>query len=345
MSDDQSGVSGDLCFVCRDSLNEGEVTLVKERGVRTLLASSISLKNQANIKLLQNVAEISLHSACQKRYNNPKLIKAAVERGDHEVRPSRPTRTTSQFDFRENCLLCGEPITDDFIVKQRKLPPSKRNKVISIECMQTASNVLKAAEKRGDEWGQKIIDRLPPDSDLPALDARYHLFCQRKLYRPIEKGGTRGGCTDPSIGEEMEKVFAFLEGNSEECQFFLSELVEQVGGERKIDPRTFKHHLREHYGDDISIVESSSSKKTVVCFKNTHYKILSDAWYGRKLSDPQEERIRIITAAADIVREDIRSQVYNLAEYPPSHDFLQDTTSDIPARRAVLTLAVAENAG
>lgn len=60
--------------------------LVKERGVKTLLASSISLKNIENQRLLKCVNEIYVHSACQIKYNNPKLIKAAVSSGKSVLR-------------------------------------------------------------------------------------------------------------------------------------------------------------------------------------------------------------------------------------------------------------------
>lgn len=45
---------------------------------------------------------------------------------------------------------------------------------------------------------------------------------------------------------------------------------------------------------------------------------------------PMEERCRIVRAAADIIREDIRSNVYPLENYCPSDDFLQDVNSVIP---------------
>ncbi|CAL1281751.1 unnamed protein product [Larinioides sclopetarius] len=79
MSDSSPSVG--LCFICTETLSEGQVRLVKERGAKTLLASSISLKNIENQRLLKGVNEIYVHSACQIKYNNPKLIKAAVSSG------------------------------------------------------------------------------------------------------------------------------------------------------------------------------------------------------------------------------------------------------------------------
>ncbi|KAF2905066.1 hypothetical protein ILUMI_01109 [Ignelater luminosus] len=52
--------------------------------------------------------------------------------------------------------------------------------------------------------------------------------------------------------------------------------------------------------------------------------ILSKAWYKEKKSDPQQENIRILEAAANILLGDIRSQVYNNTVFSPPDNFLDD---------------------
>ncbi|KAG5872326.1 hypothetical protein JTB14_037574 [Gonioctena quinquepunctata] len=73
------------------------------------------------------------------------------------------------------------------------------------------------------------------------------------------------------------------------------------------------------------------NKENVVCLKNTGYKVLTNAWYDQTSKlDPQQERMSVVRAVADIVREDIRSQVYNTSEFMPSNDFLRDVDSVVP---------------
>lgn len=60
------------------------------------------------------------------------------------------------------------------------------------------------------------------------------------------------------------------------------------------------------------------------------YKVLTESWYEQRKSDPEDEKLRIIETAADIIRGDIRSQVYNDTEYMPPDNFLADVTSVIP---------------
>ncbi|KAG5880069.1 hypothetical protein JTB14_034700 [Gonioctena quinquepunctata] len=71
----------------------------------------------------------------------------------------------------------------------------------------------------------------------------------------------------------------------------------------------------EKYKDDI-LFTFQKNKKTVVCFKNIGGKILNDAFYQQKCKSEKEERHRIVEAAAKIICDDIRSQDYDVKEYP-----------------------------
>ena len=55
-----------LCFICNDSLNEGEVVVVKKRGIQTLSESSVKRQNPIHKRLLRDLTEVTVHSACQK---------------------------------------------------------------------------------------------------------------------------------------------------------------------------------------------------------------------------------------------------------------------------------------
>lgn len=126
----------------------------------------------------------------------------------------------------------------------------------------------------------------------------------------------------------MECVYAFLEANKEECQFSFDRLTGAIKEGCDIDRRTVKSRLLKKYEDDIMIVETGNT--STVCFKNTGYKILNDTWYANVKSNPEEERMRVMKAAADIITEDIRSRVYNTTDYPPPDEFLNTVESDIP---------------
>ncbi|KAG5881216.1 hypothetical protein JTB14_037063 [Gonioctena quinquepunctata] len=82
------------CFICGDILQEGEVIEVKKKGLETFRQSSIKRKNN-KYKLLVGLKSIVVHDACRKRYNNGKLIAAALRR--------RSDGTTAQEKY--NCDL------------------------------------------------------------------------------------------------------------------------------------------------------------------------------------------------------------------------------------------------
>lgn len=75
---------------------------------------------------------------------------------------------------------------------------------------------------------------------------------------------------------------------------------------------------------------TNKRKKTVVCFKNIGEKILNETWYQQKCKSEAEERLRIVEAAAKIICDDIRSQVYDVKEYPAPDRFLEEVESVIP---------------
>lgn len=62
----------------------------------------------------------------------------------------------------------------------------------------------------------------------------------------------------------------------------------------------------------------------------THTNILSKSWYKNKKSTSEEERLRIVGAAAAIVTEDIRASVVETQSYPPPGKMFADIIEEIP---------------
>ncbi|GBM29730.1 hypothetical protein AVEN_156912-1 [Araneus ventricosus] len=209
------------CFIRHSSSSEGEVVIVKEREIKILIKSSTNRKLQANERLLKTLTVVSVHNACQKKYNNPKVITAAIRHGDTGLQKQTvQLRSTSEkFDFKTHCVLRAEEITNSYPEAQTKKEIRLRNIVQNVEMDSERDSFLKAAEIRGDDWGEKIITRIK-DQDLTTTDARYHLFCLRKLYRfPPETRAKRGYRPARNVDEAMEYIYSYLEENSEECQF------------------------------------------------------------------------------------------------------------------------------
>lgn len=92
-----------ICFICEKILDKGEILEVQEKGVKTLLASSVKKINKNHEHFLKNLKKVTVHSACQKHYNNKKLIAAAKRRDSNVVSLSLLSTSlrsaTSAFDF------------------------------------------------------------------------------------------------------------------------------------------------------------------------------------------------------------------------------------------------------
>ncbi|GBL98675.1 hypothetical protein AVEN_19720-1 [Araneus ventricosus] len=161
-----------------------------------------------------------------------------------------------------------------------------------------------------------------PDSTTSFVKGNYIGF----LLRLGLKGGYRPA---RNVDEVMEYIYSYLEEKSGECQFSMEELLNQIQGEFYPDIRTVKTRRFKKYGEDIVIAETCNQKCTV-CFRNLGYKILIKSWYDNKKSDPQEEKLRVVKPAADIILGDIRSQIYNTSEYTPPDNFLVNVESVIP---------------
>ncbi|KAG5872122.1 hypothetical protein JTB14_013442 [Gonioctena quinquepunctata] len=171
------------CFICGDILQESEVIEVKEKGLETFRQSSIKRKDN-KYKLLVGLKSIVVHDACRKRYNNEKLIAAALRRGSDgttsqvQLRSTRPT-----FSFKNHCFSCAAEITAEFISKQKQTRLCERNIVYSVRKLSMKNSISELARARNDDWGQAIVERLEQVTDLVAADAQYHNSCMKKLYQ------------------------------------------------------------------------------------------------------------------------------------------------------------------
>ena len=97
--------------------------------------------------------------------------------------------------------------------------------------------------------------------------------------------------------------------------------------------------MNERYGENI--ISANKNKKLVVCFRDTGNKILTEVWYEKqRCKDEKEERLRIVIAAAKIIAEDIRSQVYETDLHPSPGNFLTDMDSLIPKTLSCLVKTI-----
>lgn len=93
--------------------------------------------------------------------------------------------------------------------------------------------------------------------------------------------------------------------------------------------KALKKRLQEKYGHGI-IITAGNNREPIICFRNTGYTILSNKWYESREKNDQEERLRVVEAAAGIILEDMRSTVHSMDNYPKPGNFLSNVDEVIP---------------
>ena len=125
----------------------------------------------------------------------------------------------------------------------------------------------------------------------------------------------------------MEEIYNFIE-SSDDWRFTLDEL-KNVSKNVALDNRTIKIRLKVKYGSRIIITEKPG-KLTFICFVDNYQDILSQAWSDKKNLNEKEERLKILKAAAAIIRDDIQFCAFDNTTCPPPSRMFENINTDIP---------------
>ncbi|KAB0803039.1 hypothetical protein PPYR_00009 [Photinus pyralis] len=182
---------------------------------------------------------------------------------------------------------------------------------------------------RNDKWGLEIFNKINNQIDLVAAEAIYHVNCFNKFMQDKSQDHV-GRPVNPPLEEAFEKICNFIENDSENCQFAIKELIEMMitllpESFQPWSEKNLKMRLKKKYKDSI-IISSLSGKQSIVSFRGNCEKLLSEEWSKDKTFD----RAKIVTAAAKILREDIRGMTCNLQNYPNLDDIKTGGTEEFP---------------
>lgn len=77
----------------------------------------------------------------------------------------------------------------------------------------------------------------------------------------------------------------------------------------------------------------------MACFRGSGLKLIN-SWYNERASSEQDERARIVQAAATIICEDIRTTAYNTTDYPDLTNFTEESKNLVPQTLALFLKTV-----
>ena len=122
--------------------------------------------------------------------------------------------------------------------------------------------------------------------------------------------------------EAFTKLCQYIDEN-EECQYSMPELVNKLDGYLAgadgytcaCTTKWLKQKLLDHYPDNV-IVTSEQGKPTIFSFRDVQHSIIREKWEADREARVPSDSNSIVDMAAAIIRDDIRTTVYNSSEYP-----------------------------
>ncbi|KAF0749504.1 Uncharacterized protein FWK35_00020019 [Aphis craccivora] len=232
---------------------------------------------------------VTVHCNCRKSYVKENNIATSLS-------TTKNTRRSDilVFDFKHKCLLCEGDASDEFLKKVIKKPVQKRDRVHCVETLVFKDSLLETAKNRNDKWGSDVILRVGNVSDLVAAEGRYYGACGKQFFKRIStQQSSKGRPENVEVTAAFDFVCNYIENNEDRCQFSLREILNEYKGYIPTE-KILKKRLIDKYGQDI-VIATGINRQPVICF--------------------QEERLRVVKAAADIIREDIKSMVYDLQKF------------------------------
>lgn len=304
-----------ICLICGNELIENVVVVTN--GISAISEASKKRKDSLHTKVLEK-SSIKLHKSCRQQYTRPSSIQAAVKKLDEQHNePSTSTTGVTRrshhatFDFKMCCFICGKSAN-----VSSKTPVKYRKAFHEISTIEFKDNFLNKCDIRNDEWGETVKARILSTIDLVAAESRYHKQCYTEFTRS-KSSETQKGRPKTKLASTFDELCKYIEQN-DECQYTLKEvqdIFKSLTEENEVySDKHLKSLLQEHFKERLTVT-NVSGRKNVLCLTDNVHKIM-DQWYKSRDVNPEEERKRIVLAAASIIREDIQKKSYDFNSYP-----------------------------
>ena len=310
-----------ICILCKES--SGTLVKVTERGLAGLLEYSIKrnehliteeLRLSKTEKLL-----VFVHETCRKWFNNKRRLTEEDQSGLKRTRNS-----VELFNWKVNCFYCGLECIHD-----RKNPARKDWHLATTLAIR--DNVLAICKTRleengEDQWALEVQRRGMDCIDFVAAEVRYHKSCSLRFQTkkvvgsPNDPPKQKGRCKNETLLEAFNKTCEWLELEADlvTLQQFRSKMLEHSANQDVYDIRYIKKILKDKYGANIYFSDHRGSS-TLICFQDMANFIINKRFKEKK-NDIEDESLRIIKAAATLIKAEIRETNYDSDYYPTCED-------------------------
>ena len=321
----------EFCIICQKKTDSIGTSFLGEKGLHTLEKFSDERNDGLREIWCTLPKPLRVHISCRKDYTRPytSTNKKRKPDCDSDDTPTKSIRSKAvPFNIKEDCLYCAS------VIRRNKY---KRTDLTwsNIETLEYVKNVQKKAEERDDSWGNEVKCRILTSFDLVAAEGKYHRQCAQRFYMGRHQDDTSsssvGRPSDTVKSGAFEKLCGYI-NESDECQYSNDEILSLYEGlcdnEKIYTAKHLDQKLREHFGDEI-IVTKVQGKPRIYSFRDRCHRILRENWEkDTKASSTQDD---IIDMAASIIRDEIRTKVYDTSMYPDMQS-LESSVPDVLSR-------------
>ena len=291
-------------YIC--GLDEGEMNLVGEKGLKTLLMAASKKKEMELTQTLKDHQNrgtpVHVHHDCRRRLTD--FRKQPVGPEPKRLRAS----TDAAFAWKTCCFLCSKTIARN------------KEKFHQVHTLPLHNNI-ECAKARNDDWGEALLTRLGTSNDFVAEEAVYHSSCMAAFKLNKVGRSVRGRPEYPTMTDVFQHIRDWLEITAESEVYSVRELYDKIIKDSDgvgYCLKTFRSKLKARYKDHLGC------KGELVCFKDMADYILRNL----KEEGPKTKE-NVVKAAAKIGKEEIREMNYS-KEFYPSVDDIVDGEKWVP---------------
>lgn len=322
--------ANEQCVICGQSV-DGTGSLVStlgEKGSASLNKASVTRGDS-----IKSVPGDKVHKECRRSYTRRPELPNDLRPKDREPSTIRERRTRSssagEFCYKTDCLFCGTPAAVRDKIKWPGLPHNVAYPFRTVD----KESLLTTCSQRKDDWSETVQARILHVHDLHAADAVYHLMCSvnfrtnKQIPQSYQTDTQQSKRIKVGRPEDDERTVTFLElakyiEENDDEQITVNDLVDLMQqkladcGSEAYTYTYMKKKLQDHFGEKI-IFTDINGKQNVVTMRTTAKVILQDYYATQqKETNTNEEKLNLLKAAAQILKQDIKDLEQSKDSYP-----------------------------
>lgn len=261
----QQNIIQSCIFECGKS---GELEAISQSKINSIIVASQTRNDNFHVSLeSKDIINPNIlfycHRNCYSTYTSKTHINRVLKRcaqDDIIQTGKRVLRSApSSFDFKSNCLLCGEKCAE-----RDPKNPNRHYPIYMVRTIEMKPALIETCERRSDKWGEDVRLRISGAScDLVAAEARYHPQCYKQFssVKYINKKHSDSDKDDYAFKEVILEMK--MESNRTWNSIQLHSLYLSRGGIMS-SRRKFVTRLENFFGKELLVLSSNGNASLIL---------------------------------------------------------------------------------